>query len=63
MALIDVREVQDILRVAESTAYSVIKRLNEELESKGYLTLRGKVEKKYLMQRYGLSMELEGDKS
>ena len=63
MALITVKEVKDILRVAESTAYAIIKNLNEELEAQGYLTLRGKVEKQYLMQRYGLSLEREGDGS
>ena len=33
-------------------AYRVISQLNEELEKKGYLTLRGKVDRLYLHRRF-----------
>lgn len=49
----------ELLGVAESTAYGIIKALNTELEAMGYLTLRGKVERKYLEKRYGLSVDWE----
>lgn len=47
-----VDDVQKILDVGHMAAYEVIKKLNSELESKGYLTCKGKVSKKYLKERY-----------
>lgn len=53
--LIGVKEVQRILSLPESTAYKVIRELNKELESEGYLTLRGRVEKQYLLERFRMT--------
>lgn len=36
-----VDEVADELEVSVAYAYKVIRKLNEELESKGYLTVKG----------------------
>ena len=52
--LIDVKEVQKILNVKQSTAYKVIRDLNKELQEKGFLIINGKVEKNYLLERYRL---------
>ena len=44
-------EVRDVLNVSQAEAYRVIKRLNDELAEKGYLTVRGRTNRKYLEDR------------
>ena len=46
-----VSEVASILECSESHAYKVMQKLNEELEKKGKITVRGRVSKKYLLER------------
>lgn len=47
-------EVADLLGVSSVTAYRIIKAMNEELSNKGYLTIRGKVSRRYFMEKiYG----------
>jgi len=50
--LINVDRVCEILGIAKSNAYAVINDLNKELNAAGYLTVRGKVDIKYLTKRY-----------
>ncbi len=45
------KDVSEILGVSVTSAYRVIKRLNEELEAKGYLFIRGKISKKFFDQK------------
>lgn len=45
-------DVMKILGVAQTKAYKIIKQLNKELEEKGYITLSGKVSKKYFFEKY-----------
>ena len=52
--LMDVEEVMTCLGRSQSYSYKVIKRLNKELEDKGYLVEDGRVSRKYLYERYGL---------
>ncbi|WP_367177886.1 transcriptional regulator [Ihubacter massiliensis] len=47
-----VDEVKTLMGVAETKAYGIIKQLNKELEDKGYITVRGKVSKKYFNERF-----------
>lgn len=47
-----VDEVKTLMGVAETKAYNIIKQLNKELEDKGYITVRGKVSKKYFNERF-----------
>ncbi|MCC0654247.1 hypothetical protein [Clostridioides sp. ES-S-0001-03] len=47
-----VEEVMQLLDVAESTAYRIIRDLNKELQKKGYYTFAGKVPKTYLEERF-----------
>ena len=49
---LDANEVAEALSVSRSTAYRVIKRLNDELNGRGYLTVAGKVSKKYFAERF-----------
>lgn len=44
-------EVANILGVSKSYAYKVIKTLNAELEEQGYLTISGRVSKKYFLEK------------
>lgn len=49
-------DIVEMLDVSKATAYSIIRKLNEELNSKGYLTLQGKVAKVYFDEKwYGLT--------
>lgn len=46
-----VEEVAQELGISKSYAYKVVQKLNAELESKGYLTISGRVNKRYFMER------------
>lgn len=47
-----VEDVQKLLGVASSKAYQVIRQLNSQLKAKGYITVAGRVPKKYFNERY-----------
>ena len=50
--LLRVDDVQKALQISEQKAYDVIRTLNEELNAKGYITIRGRVNKEYFMKRF-----------
>ena len=55
-------EVAKELDVSLSYAYKLIKQLNEELRQKGYITISGKVNSRYLHERvYGMDTEEKKD--
>ena len=55
--MMDAQDVSEALSVSKSTAYAVIRRLNEELEKAGYITVRGKVSRAYFEKRtYGVKV-------
>ena len=45
-------EVASILGISECHAYKIIRMLNEELKTAGYLTIAGKVPVKYFEKRW-----------
>ncbi len=45
-------QIAEMLEISRSQAYSVIRELNEELRSKGYMFIRGRISKRYFNQRY-----------
>lgn len=50
----DAQEVAEALGVSRSKAYVIIKQLNEELQKKGFITVRGRVSRKFFQERiYG----------
>ena len=51
---ITANEVVELMGVAKSTAYQLIRELNRELKNKGYITIQGKIPAKYLFERCGL---------
>lgn len=45
-------EVMKIFDCCRAQAYKIIKKLNDELEAKGYLTYPGRVSRKYFNERF-----------
>lgn len=56
-----VAEVAEELGVSRSYAYKIMRTLNEELQEKGYLTVSGRVNRDYFMNRvcYGAAERRE----
>ena len=52
-----VDEVAETLGISKSYAYNIVQKLNAELKEKGYLTISGRVNKQYFMEKtcYGTS--------
>jgi transposase len=45
------KEVAEEMRISVSTAYKVVRKLNEELEALGYTTISGKVNRRYFLEK------------
>ena len=52
MDLLKAKDVAELLDIGMNKAYEVIRQLNAELEAKGYLVVKNRVPRKYLMERY-----------
>ena len=52
MDLLNAKSVADLLGVNIKKAHEIIRQLNKELESKGFLTIQYRVPKRYLMERF-----------
>lgn len=50
-SFIKVDEVAQELGISKSYAYKIVQKLNDELKSKGYITISGRVNKQYFMER------------
>lgn len=50
-------EISQMLGISRGHAYKIIKKLNTELDSQGYIVVSGKVPKKYFAEHY-YGMEL-----
>lgn len=49
-------EVAELLGVSRAEAYRIIKRLNDQLSSRGFIVVNGRVNRKYLEEQiYGFS--------
>ncbi len=44
-------EVAELLDVSKSSAYRIIKKLNEELDAKGKITVPGKISRRYFEEK------------
>ena len=57
-----VDEVAEELGVSKSYAYKIVQKLNAELKAQGFLTISGRVNKQYFLERacYGSKKESEG---
>ena len=47
-----VEDVMEVLGISKSLAYRFMRQMNEELEAKGFITIHGKVSRKYFMERF-----------
>ena len=45
-------EVAEILGCSKAHAYKIIRKLNEELNSKGYIVVAGKVSRQYFKEKF-----------
>ena len=51
-------EVAQDLGVSKPFAYKLVRQMNEELEAKGFMTIAGRVSRKYYEEKfYGMSQE------
>lgn len=51
MLYLNVNDIMNILGVKKSKAYAIIKQLNHDIHQMGYLTVKGKVPKKYFYEK------------
>ena len=47
-----VEDVARELNVSKSYAYKIVQKLNAELKSQGYMTISGRVNRKYFMEKF-----------
>lgn len=55
------KEVADIMGVSDGKAYAIIRELNTQLKEQGYITVSGKINRRYFMDKccYGGTGESE----
>lgn len=46
-----VQNVADELGISKSYAYKIVQQLNEELKAQGFITISGRVNKQYFLER------------
>ncbi|MCB7305851.1 MarR family transcriptional regulator [Bariatricus massiliensis] len=52
------REIAEELGISKPFAYKLVRPMNEELEAKGFLTIAGRVSRKYYEEKfYGITKE------
>lgn len=56
--LIGVKEVMKILKVSRSKGYSIIRKLNKELEKMGFYVISGRVPRQFLLEKFNLSKKV-----
>lgn len=47
-----VEEVAEDLNISVSHSYKIMQQLNKELKAKGYMTIAGRVNRKYFMEKF-----------
>lgn len=52
--ILTAEQVADLCKVKIGKAYQIIREINEELKKEGFITIRGRVNKKYLLKRLGI---------
>lgn len=56
-----VEEVAEVLGISKSHDYKIVQKLNAELKEKGYLTISGRVNRQYFLEKtcYGAAENRE----
>lgn len=53
---ITAQEVAELLGISKSKAYTIVRELNEELSAKGFITVAGRVSRKFFEEKlYGVA--------
>ena len=52
--IMTVHDVMDVLGIGQSKAYQIIRKLNKELAEKKYITVSGRISRKYFYERVRL---------
>ena len=54
---------QKIMGISKAYAYKIMRKLNAELDEQGYITVSGRINRKYFMERtcYGTNEQKDGD--
>lgn len=52
--ILTAEQVATLCKVKVGKAYQIIRELNEELKKEGYITIRGRINKDYLLKRLGI---------
>lgn len=58
-----VDEVVEELGVSKPFAYKLIRQMNNELKAMGYITIQGRVNRKYFMEKFYGAEDQGGDKA
>lgn len=61
--VVRVDEVMKRLDCSQRKAYEVLKRLNDELKAKGYITIAGRVPRTYFEQKCRIEVTKHGSES
>lgn len=48
---LNAKQVAEIMQTSQSSAYRIIKKLNEELENQGKIVMSGKISKRYFEEK------------
>lgn len=48
---ITAKEISEIMGVSQGKAYCIIRELNDQLKAAGYITVQGKVNRKYFYEK------------
>lgn len=48
---LNAKQVSEIMQTSQSSAYRIIKKLNEELENQGKIVMSGKISKRYFEEK------------
>lgn len=51
-------EVAEIMGLSKRSGYEIIRQLNDELKSKGFLIRAGRIPRKYFFERTGLEADI-----
>lgn len=49
---LSVEDVADVMSISVSHAYKVIQRMNRELKKKGFITIQGRIDRKYFFDQF-----------
>lgn len=56
-----VDEVAEALGISKSHAYKIVRQLNEEMAKMGYITVSGRINRKYFMKKLCYSEDGRGE--